>query len=178
MLLVAALFLSGCVCLTRPCYSGKAITFGVHSIVQMVLEKDVIFETKHWRVILADEQTYLGRVIVYLKRPAGSLADLTQEEWSDMHFMISVVEEAIRKAFDARLFNWGCLMNHGFRIKPYTPMVHWHMRPRYDHPVEFAGYRFIDPNFGSHYNESADYQIPDDIRKKVIEKIRKNLPSS
>lgn len=177
-ILAVALFLVGCLCIGRPCYSGDVVRRGVHAIVQKVHEPNVIFETKYWRVILTDEQTYLGRSIIYLKRPAGDLNELTQDEQDDLFFMMRTLEHAIRNAFDARLFNWGCLMNHGYRIKPYTPMVHWHMRPRYDHPVEFAGRIFIDPNFGSHYHESADSRIPDDVRQKVIAEIRKHLPPS
>lgn len=168
----------GCVTFGKPYYSNVLIARGGHSIVQIVLSPNVIFETEYWRVILSDDQKYLGRSIIYLKRPAADLADLSQDELNDWHFMLRILESAMRQAFDARLFNWGCLMNHAYRIKPYTPLVHWHMRPRYDHSVYFSGVEFRDEEFGSHYETGPDVTISNKARQEVINEIRKFLPLS
>ncbi|MCD6404016.1 MAG: hypothetical protein J7L59_02435 [Nanoarchaeota archaeon] len=43
----------------------------------------LIHETSYWGVVLAFEQSYLGRCLVVLKRHCGDLAELRPEEWSD-----------------------------------------------------------------------------------------------
>lgn len=44
----------------------------------------LIFETKYWNIFLAEDQTYLGRIVVELKRISPSLSDLTTEEFADL----------------------------------------------------------------------------------------------
>ena len=109
-------------------------------------------ETEHWRVILAYKQAYLGRSIASLKRHCGDLADLTDEEWTDLHVAIRETQRVLRKAFDVTVFNWGCLMNHAFQEKPYNPHVHCHVLPRYDHPVTVGDRTYEDDRFGRHYD--------------------------
>src|SRR3990170_4537805 len=66
------------------------------------------------------------------------------------------LESSFKKTFDARLFNWSCLMNNAFKEKPANPHVHWHLRPRYEKEVKFAGITFIDPEFGHHYTKGSE----------------------
>jgi len=138
-------------------------------------DDDFIYETKYWIVFLALDQSYLGRCVVVLKRHCGDLAELTQEEWLDFSEIVKKLESALKKSFDATMFNWTCLMNHAYRNNPPNPHVHWHLRPRYNHDVEFAGLTFKDPDFGRHYDRARKQEISEDVRRKIIEKIRENL---
>lgn len=141
-------------------------------VINIADNSNLIFETKFWRVILHDDQAYLGRSIVRLKRSSGDLIFLTDEEWGELHEVIKIYELAVRKAFGATLFNWSCLMNHGYKFKPYTPLIHWHVRPRYKLPVSFAGLIFTDSKFGKHYARGSNRYVTKDIREKIIEAIR------
>ena len=47
-------------------------------------KKFQVYESKSWSVFLSDEQDYIGRCILVLKRHCGSLSELTDEEWEDM----------------------------------------------------------------------------------------------
>lgn len=135
----------------------------------------LIFETPFWKVFLADsDQTYLGRSYVTLKRHAGDLADLTDEEWQDLHKTIKKFEIALRKAFGAEMFNWTCLMNDAYQETPANPHVHWHVRPRYSKSVEFTGLTFEDKDFGHHYTRGTKRVVPADVRKAIIEKIKES----
>src|SRR3989344_1728839 len=88
-------------------------------------KKNFIFETKHYDLFLSDNQYYLARCVIRLKRHAASLSELDKAEWLDFHELVKKVESSFKKAFDATLFNWSCNMNHSFQSKPYIPHVHF-----------------------------------------------------
>lgn len=135
----------------------------------------LIFQTDHWKVFLMDEQSYLGRSVVSLKRHAGSLPDLSEEEWIDFKKVVERLEKAIRKTFDAQVFNWGCLMNNAFRKVPFNPHVHWHVRPRYKSKVIFAGKTFEDPDFGEHYNRDRKETVSPEILNQIVRAFKNHL---
>jgi diadenosine tetraphosphate (Ap4A) HIT family hydrolase len=142
-------------------------------------DKNLIFESPHWKVILLDEQKYLGRCVVVLKRKCGDLAELEQDEILDFFEVVRKMESLFRKTFDATMFNWACLMNNAYRETPPDPQVHWHFRPRYNHKVEFEGEIFEDPNFGSHYlrgaGEGGDRVVSSELQGKIVAELKKNL---
>ena len=78
-------------------------------------KESLIFKTKYWRINLADDQYYLGRCYITLNRHLGDLADLSKEELLDFLELVKIIESAIRKSFNATLFNWGCLMNNAYQ---------------------------------------------------------------
>ena len=121
------------------------------------------------------DQSYLGRTIVELKTHKGSLTELSDEEWTDFGVLVKKYENAIKKSFNADLFNWGCLMNHAYRKEPSNPHVHWHVRPRYKSKVEFEGQEFTDPDFGNHYDRDRNWPAADDLFQKVKVKITEYL---
>ena len=75
----------------------------------------------------------------------------------------------------ATTFNLTFMMNDAFQEKPYNPHVHWHLRARYDHDVEFEGITFKDPQFGKHYDRTYTQEISNKIRTKIIQKIKANI---
>lgn len=135
-----------------------------------------LFETKHWRVILRDDdQTYLGRSVVVSKEPCPSLSDLAYEQWIDLVNVIRQFEGACRVTFGAKLFNWSCLMNLAYQNDPPDPLVHWHVRPRYSKPVTFAGETFTDEEFGKHYARGTDRQVKPEVARQIVAAIQKEL---
>ena len=136
-----------------------------------------ITQTKYWKVDINENQEYLGRSFVALKRHCGSLSELTKEEWLDFTSLVKSLESIFKKTFDARLFNWSCLMNNAFKEKPANPHVHWHLRPRYEKEVKFAGITFIDPDFGHHYTKGSEriLILSEDKLQMVIKELQKNM---
>lgn len=134
--------------------------------------EEPIIETMHWRVGLADDQTYLGRAFVTLKTHVGSLSVLSTEQWQELHGVIRRYETACREAFGARLFNWGCLMNNTFKTAEPAPHVHWHVRPRYDRPVTVAGEAFQDEAFGHHYEWRTERRVAPEVMAEIAERLR------
>jgi diadenosine tetraphosphate (Ap4A) HIT family hydrolase len=139
------------------------------------MESEKLFETDHWNVILINEQSYLGRIIVDLKRKTDALSNLTNEEMIDFLEVVKKFEAVLKKTFNATMFNWTCLMNDAYKDESPKPQVHWHCRPRYNHAVEFNGKTFEDPDFGSHYNRDRKDFISKELLEKIAEEIKKNL---
>lgn len=136
---------------------------------------DIVLQTKYWNVFLAYDQTYLGRCIVALNRHCGDLAELKREEWDEYIELVKKLESAMRRTFDATMFNWACLMNDTYQEQNPEPHVHWHFRPRYNHKVDIAGLIFEDLEFGYHYDKAKDRRISDDAKKIIVSKIKENF---
>ncbi|MHA1686543.1 MAG: HIT family protein [Candidatus Heimdallarchaeaceae archaeon] len=132
---------------------------------------DFLFETKHYRVYLSEDQSLLGRLIVVLKRHATTLSDLSAEEMLDFLNIVKVTESTLKDAFGATMFNWSCLMNNAYKQQP-NPHVHWHCRPRYKQDVNFEGAVFSDPDFAHHYNNKRKRAINKETKHKIVEKIK------
>jgi diadenosine tetraphosphate (Ap4A) HIT family hydrolase len=137
--------------------------------------EDLIFETKYWNIVLSQDQHYIGRCCIVLKRKCGDLAELKKEELLDFLEVVKKIENALRKEFNATMFNWTCLMNDAYQEKNPMPQVHWHLRPRYKNKVEFAGEVFEDKEFGHHYARGTARKLSSETRAKIIESIKKAL---
>ncbi len=136
----------------------------------------IIYETDFWKVVLFPNQVYLGRCVIVLKRDCGEMSNLTPDEWMDFHKnVVQKLEYAFKKAFNATMFNWCCLMNHAFQSKNPKPHVHWHFIPRYKEDVEFAGKKFQDLEFAHHYNLERKMIVSKDILKNISEQVKKYL---
>lgn len=136
-----------------------------------------IFESEFWKVELSGDQLYLGRAYAICKTKRESLSELTDGEFSDLHAVIKKYERLLKKTFGATLFNWTCLMNHAYREKPYTPQVHFHVRPRYEKEVSVGGVVFKDPNFGDHYHLTAtmDNRISEETLAEILGALKSNI---
>ena len=135
-----------------------------------------LFETKFWNVVLSDEQSYLGRCVILLKRDCGELSNLTSEEWLDFHEnIVKKLESTFKKVFDATMFNWTCLMNNAYQKENPKPYVHFHFRQRYNHDVKCAGEEFQDPDFAHHYNRERKNFVSKELLKKISDEVKKYL---
>lgn len=135
----------------------------------------ILFETDFWIVFLSRRQSYLGRCVIDLKRPCGSLSDLTSDEFLDFYSIVRKVESLFKESFDATMFNWTCLMNNAYKKDIPNPQVHWHLRPRYSHPVIIDGITFLDPNFAHHYDRTKRDIFPHKTLKLILEKLKEHL---
>jgi len=135
----------------------------------------LILESDFWIIELSSNQAYLGCSLVISKRHCGSLSELTVEEWLDLQKIVVKMELALKKAFDATLFNWSCLMNNFYKSNMSSPHVHFHLRPRYNHDVSIDDEVFLDTEFGHHYNKKRTKEITVLMIQKIIQAIQENL---
>ena len=98
-------------------------------------KKYLLSDTKYWTVYLADEQDYIGRCIIALKRYCGSVPELKDDEWMELFLLIKKYEACIKTVFNAEHCNWSCLMNSFYKSPEPCPHIHIHVRPRYKNSV-------------------------------------------
>lgn len=142
----------------------------------------IIFETKYWRVVLHENQSYLGRAVVRLKRACGDITCVTMDEFDEWRIVAAMMQDAARAVFgmdapnwDESSFDWALLMNHAYRENPPTPLVHWHFIPRYRNPVQFAGEVFTDTQFGNNWREKPERKVNKEVERQIIGGYREAL---
>jgi diadenosine tetraphosphate (Ap4A) HIT family hydrolase len=136
-----------------------------------------VAEWDNWAVYVMPDQRYFGRLVVVLKRSCETLSDLDPDELLEWHQIVRILERGLKKTFNATMFNWSCLMNNAYQEENPQPQVHWHFRPRYNHPVEFNGHVYHDPNFGHHYlrEDNDRLFLAHDVLKKIALAIREDV---
>lgn len=135
----------------------------------------LLHETEHWRVVLAPNQSLVGRSVVHLKRHCGDLSALTPDELLEWLHLVKTMEGALRAAFNATMFNWSCYMNHAYREDPPEPHIHWWVVPRYNHPVQIDGRLFEDPQFGNPYDHNRWVEVPTELHHRIAKQIRQAI---
>ena len=118
-----------------------------------------MYDSTFWSVFLSDEQDYIGRCILVLKRHCSSMAELTDDEWKELRDLICKVETCLKTVLGATLCNWSCLMNSFYKSPEPCPHIHIHVRPRYKNPVVINGNTYLDNNFGHHYSSGRTEQM-------------------
>jgi len=135
----------------------------------------LLLETSHWCVLVHRNQAYLGRCTVILKRHCESLSELNPDECQNLRSVVSQLESLFRDCFRASPFNWTCLMNAGYRVDPPVPHVHLHFRPRYSKPPHFSGMVFEDSEFGDHYDNAKQRDLPEAAWQQLVSMLRSRL---
>lgn len=130
---------------------------------------------KYWKIKLLENQYYLGRSIIVLKRKCSMLSDLKDKEIKELFELMKKIENGLRKEFKTTMFNWTCLMNDSYKPKNPKPQVHWHLWPRYKKKVKFAGEIFEDEVFAHHYNKFKIKKVDKEVLHKINEKFTKIL---
>jgi diadenosine tetraphosphate (Ap4A) HIT family hydrolase len=133
----------------------------------------VIYEGKHWNIILhRDNQSYLGRCIVYLKSrviddPLALTLEEREELWSTI---LPKLSAALEKTFQPDRINYCHLAN-------VEHFVHWHIIPRYEkEPIrEFAGETFKDEKVGANYAPAPIKQVSASVMEKIYNAIKENF---
>jgi diadenosine tetraphosphate (Ap4A) HIT family hydrolase len=136
-----------------------------------------VYESKSWSVFLSDEQDYIGRCILVLKRHCGSLSELTDDEWEELRDLVCKVEACLKSVLGAALCNWSCLMNSFYKDAVPDPHLHIHVRPRYDKPLTLNGRIYTDSEFGHHYALKKSGAIPAEDREAVYIRLKEWLNS-
>ena len=131
-----------------------------------------VYETAFWSVFLSDEQDYIGRCILVLKRHCSSMPEMKEDEWEDLCKLICKVETCLKTVLGAALCNWSCLMNSFYKESEPNPHLHIHVRPRYDKPMMVNENIYIDNEFGHHYVVKKDGEISDRDRETVFVRLK------
>ena len=136
-----------------------------------------LYETTSWSVFLADEQDYIGRCILVLKRHCASMPELTDDEWEELRKLVCKVETCLKTVLGATLCNWSCLMNSFYKEAESNPHLHIHVRPRFDKPVIVNGSAYSDDEFGHHYAVNKSGSMPAEDKQEVFSRLSEWLNS-
>ncbi len=121
----------------------------------------LVQEYTYWEVSLHENQGYLGRCVVWCKRPDTlDLTDATKEERDELFTILTHLKAALAAAFKPDWFNYAFLGN-GVRH------LHCHVIPRYASERHFVGYEFRDERYGHNYRTDHSFSIPDYILEKI-----------
>lgn len=132
----------------------------VCALLHFPQKKDyVIAQSAAWRITLAPDQYYPGRVYVTTLRHVRELSQLERLEWTELHEIIKWFEPAVESALGATHLTWAALMNNSYRpndnSQVWQPHVHWHVRPRYASSFNMFDVLFTDDEFGNHHQRAV-----------------------
>jgi diadenosine tetraphosphate (Ap4A) HIT family hydrolase len=128
--------------------------------------KFIIKDYKHWTVYIAQNQSYLGRCVVWCKRgDALDLTEATPEEQEELFNILNSLKNAVSKVFQPDWFNYSFLGNE-------TRHLHGHFIPRYANPKKFMNITFEDKLRGHNYKSDHSFIIPLEILHAIQDQIR------
>ena len=132
------------------------------------IEDFLIYESKHWVWSLRPVQATLGAGLLSLKRECPVLSELNQEEFCDLNNIIKVIEKTLKATFKYDIMNYLMLMM-------VDKQVHYHVIPRYERTMEFAGISWKDsgwpgiPNLaGNELDIHELHEIQNAIKENMI----------
>lgn len=131
--------------------------------------KDAVKDYEHWQIQLFEDQYYLGRSLVKLKRHAEDLTDLTEEERKEFfEKVLPQLEKALENLFSPDFYNQATLGNdcHHF---------HFHIVPRYSSPRTFEGEKFVDEAWENHYAQKSGKELSEKIFNKIEARVAEEL---
>ena len=123
---------------------------------------------RYWTVALHQNQSYLGRCIVYLNKHKEDFFQLDNKELKELMKIGKKLKNALKELFNPTKFNYAWL---GMGI----PHLHLHFVPRYKKPVIFQGRIFKDKRWGKNYSPSPKLVFPDKELENIKIAIAKKL---
>ncbi|MEM2137420.1 MAG: HIT family protein, partial [Candidatus Methanomethylicia archaeon] len=74
-------------------------------------KESLIYEGKYWRIILNDNQYYLGRAIIIIKRHIEDPMEISRGEIEELQTLVRKYVKTLREMFSPDLFNYAMLGN-------------------------------------------------------------------
>jgi diadenosine tetraphosphate (Ap4A) HIT family hydrolase len=131
------------------------------------IQNRLVFETRHWLVVVRPHQITLGSCIVLLKRRASTLRDLTSSEFRNLQVAMARYELLAQHSFEPTKFNYVI-------SGQVEADFHVHAIPRYDasSSQEFADRQWVDsqwpyfPDFPRSVSPTDDWLL-DEVTKRL-----------
>lgn len=135
----------------------------------------LVAEGARWKLYLDVNQAYLGESYLALREHTKSLSELSAEDWKEFEELVRKIEQAYTKELGVTVFNWSCFMNNAFIEEAGEPHVHWHITPRYQRKVSFAGETFTDEKFGYHKDIESKRTLEAKTMEQLTEQLKKSM---
>lgn len=127
-----------------------------------------IHNYQYWVLSLRPQQLTLGSMVLSLKRPCTSLADLTADESQELGSIFHDVEQCQTALFAFDKINYLALMM-------VDNQVHMHILPRYQQSRDFAGIRFIDEHWPGPVTDFSKGCSDDGVLYQILNAIKTEL---
>jgi diadenosine tetraphosphate (Ap4A) HIT family hydrolase len=128
----------------------------------------LIYESKYWIWSLRPVQATLGSGVLSLKRECPVFSELNQEEFCDLNNIIKVIEKTLKETFNYDIMNY-------FMLMMVDKQVHYHVIPRYERTMDFAGTTWKDSGWPGVPNLAGDeldrrelHEIQNAIKENLI----------
>lgn len=129
----------------------------------------MIYEAKYWIWSLRPFQVTLGAGVLSLKRECPVFSELNEEEFCDLNNIIKVIEKTLKTTFNYDIMNYLMLMM-------VDKQVHYHVIPRYERTMDFAGISWKDSGWPGVPNLACD-EIHFKVLNEIKNEIKKNTVS-
>lgn len=104
-----------------------------------------LFASGDWIWQLHENQSYLGRVILRLRRRnVESFATCTTGEWKSLRLQLRAYEAILSRLFSPDRYNY-CQLGNTYE------QLHVHAIPRYKTPRRWSSYQFSDRRWGRNW---------------------------
>ncbi|TSC82859.1 MAG: hypothetical protein G01um101420_41 [Parcubacteria group bacterium Gr01-1014_20] len=131
--------------------------------------KYIIKSYKYWEVTIHENQGYLGRCVIWCKRPeADDLSEIRKGEYDELLLIINELKDAIHKVFKPDWFNYAFLGNE-------VRHLHAHVVPRYASDRSYEGGIFADKLYGHNFQTDPGFKLDEEMVLKIKEVIAKEL---
>ena len=133
-------------------------------------EQFLIAEHKYWSVYLHENQSYLGRMVIWSHRTEFiDIFMLERSELEELTVICRSLKRALDSLFHPDLYNWASFAN-------VLRHQHVHLIPRYRHPVAVLGRTFTDTRWGmNHAPAERKVLLEEHDRDKLLELIRSRI---
>ncbi len=99
--------------------------------------ESLIHDYKHWLILLRPKQVTLGSLVLAYKGTESRAGDVPAEAYAELSNIKQDIESVLHQLFGMEKINYLMLMM-------VDKEVHYHVIPRYSHPVSFSDIRFED----------------------------------
>ena len=95
-----------------------------------MLKKSLLYKGKYWKVYLANNQDYIGRLIITTNKHIASLDNCDENYLLELFIIIKNFKNKLSKKLGIEHFNYSYLMNSFTKYDKSLWHVHIHMIPR------------------------------------------------
>jgi len=149
----------------------QLIEEGTVPSIQWRFEDLELFASQYWIWQLHENQSYLGRMILRLRRETHeSLASCRNEEWGSLHLHLRAYESFLSRLFSPDRHNY-CQLGNIYE------QLHVHAIPRYKTSRRWSSFEFNDRRWGRNWppaapsplSPNATYEFAKWLRKRITE---------
>ncbi|GGI81258.1 HIT domain-containing protein [Shewanella gelidii] len=130
----------------------------------------LIMSFKYWHVLQRPAQPTLGSLILICRENVTQYSDVSEGAMIEQRQVIKMIESVLGQGFNYSKINYLMLMM-------VDPAVHFHVIPRYETSVDFAGESYGDQYWPKPPNLAHDLKLSDSAKALLLAKLKQDFSS-